>query len=155
MEITFTASPPNSVRVSDAYEGTLVFNWTSPIQNCKSLSYQISSDCGSCTETTNTTTVNCSVGAITHETSNCTFSVQSVVCGRTGAANRPVIVTLKGIHCSIANILRYSILLQGCRHRSGGAGLEVGRKMCALACAKFFDHTHQYINTATYHAYLL
>ena len=97
MEITFTASPPNNVCLSDTYEGTLVFNWTSPIQKCTSISYQISSDCGSCPETTSTTTVNCSVGAITHEASNCTFSVRSVVCGRTGEANRPIIVTLKGM----------------------------------------------------------
>ena len=90
--------------LSDAYEGTLIFNWTSPIQNCISISYQISSDFGSCPKTTNTTTVNCSVGAITHEASNCTFSVRSVVCGRTGEANSPIIVTLKGIALYITSV---------------------------------------------------
>ena len=36
----------------------------------------------------------------------------------------------------------------------GGAELEVGRKMCACLRAQIFDHTHQYVNTPTYSAYI-
>ena len=36
----------------------------------------------------------------------------------------------------------------------GGAELEVGRKMCARLRAQIFDHTHQYVMTLTYSAYI-
>ena len=60
------------------------------------------------------------------------------------------------VHIQCISILNSGVMHHGRRHDfgTGGAELEVGRKMCARLCAQIFYHTHQYIMMLTYSAYI-
>ena len=58
----------------------LGFNWSPIVPDCPAIHYNIiASNCGSCLTTTNHTTVTCT--DVPTNGSNCTFVVQTVVCG--------------------------------------------------------------------------
>ena len=66
---------------------------------CSTLHYNITSNCGSCINTTavTTTSVACSISVADNMT-QCSFGVQSVVCANiSGVLSTPLDVTLKGI----------------------------------------------------------
>ena len=79
----------------------LVFNWI-PIQsNCSSLQYGTESDCGSCSDESQTvlnqTSKTCIVEQPNMDERVCSFAVNSVICRNiSGSFSTPVNVTLKG-----------------------------------------------------------
>ena len=96
--------PPTIVRLVGVSSEQLVFNWTSVDSDCSTLNYNIMSNCGSCINTTATTTtsVACSISVnVTDSITQCSFGVQSVVCGNvSGVPSTPLDMTLQGIFYS-------------------------------------------------------
>lgn len=86
---------PDNVNVTVVHQKTITFNW-SFIPDCTSVTYNISSNCGSCPEASSNTSVTCSDWQQSMDESGCTFSVQSSVCGCVGTFSTPVTVTSKG-----------------------------------------------------------
>ena len=96
---TYTASnpypPPNDVNLTDIGEGQVTFNWSS---FCSSIDYVITSDCGTCPVTTNTTSVTCLGLQLPTQSDGvvCSINVSSSVCGVIGNPSTPGI--LAGVH---------------------------------------------------------
>ena len=92
---------PMGVSLFTVNSRQLVFNWM-PIQsNCSSLQYGIESDCGSCSEGSQTflnqTSKTCIVEQPNTDERMCSFAVNSVICRNiSGSFSTPVNVTLKG-----------------------------------------------------------
>ena len=80
--------PPNDfITTTDLSLREVTFKWSkSPVQlvlDCPSLHYNItSSNCGSCPTTTTNTTVTCTDIPTETDASMCTFSIESIVCGK-------------------------------------------------------------------------
>lgn len=90
--------PPKDVSVADVKQNQLAFVWSSSSRNCPALRYNIlASNCGTCPSTTVETTATCEDLLLSSDAKQCTFSVQSVVCGDI-LSNQSDIVTvnLKG-----------------------------------------------------------
>ena len=74
--------PPNQLYISSADFSSreLTFGWSPVAPDCPAIHYKIlASNCGSCPNTTNHTTVTCTDVPINGST--CTFAVQTLVCG--------------------------------------------------------------------------
>ena len=84
--------PPRNLKISDIQSGYVIFTWDSVGPNCSSVRYNITSDCGVCPMTTNSTNITCSDQQIP---STCVLHVQSMICGFTGSASAPVVQELK------------------------------------------------------------
>ena len=89
-------SAPDDIYLADARKDELLFSWTHVASSgCFSPTYNISSDCGTCT-ITNVTMATCSDLQVTTDASVCHFGVNSVVCDQAGNPSSPVAVILKG-----------------------------------------------------------
>lgn len=94
--ISAPISPPSNVRLSDAQDGMLIFNWDSRGPNCESVNYGIISSCGNCPNTTNSTQITCSDLNLSTSVRLCSFMVRTVLCDDgTTTLSDPVVVTLK------------------------------------------------------------
>ena len=69
-------------------------SWIPFDTNCPSIDYSINYPCGTCRVTTETTAI-CSDLQLP---SNCTLSIQSVICEHVGAGSTPIRVLLRGTH---------------------------------------------------------
>ena len=89
--------PPDNLYLADVQAGKLIFNWTSIISNnCSTLQYSITSDCGTCPNATNRTTATCSDLQLTTNARLCHFRVSSHACSLVGHPSSPIAVVLKG-----------------------------------------------------------
>ena len=101
--VTYTISepypPPTSIQLASIHNGELVFTWNA-VNNCPSISYlMLATDgCFTCPNSTNTTSANCTTAglSLTNDVTNCTFSVQSEVCGYISNLSDTILITLKG-----------------------------------------------------------
>ena len=97
--------PPSSIHLTRVDATEMVFSWSqSQAQlDCPSLHYNIiSSNCGNCPVTTNTTSVTCLDFRISDSATICTFMVQAVICSNGGSplmggSSIPTVVNLTGI----------------------------------------------------------
>ena len=87
--------PPNAlyIRAANFALKELTFSWSPVAPDCPLIHYNIlASNCGSCPTTTNHTNITCTDVPING--SNCTFAVQTVVCGNlAGNASEPISIT--------------------------------------------------------------
>ena len=85
-------APPNDLRISHIDIGLiqLTFSWSPVAPDCPEVSYNIlASNCGSCPTTTNHTTAACT--DVPTDGKECTFAVETVVCGNiTGSKNSSI-----------------------------------------------------------------
>ena len=83
--------PPNDVNLTDIGEGQVTFNWSSP---CPSIDYVITSDCGTCPASTNTTSVTCSGLQLPTQADGvvCSISISSRACDVIGNSSTPGIL---------------------------------------------------------------
>ena len=115
--------PPINVHLVDIIKEELIFSWSEPFSNCASVSYGITSDCGSCSGTTTAKNVTCSDLQLSSEAQFCTFSVQSMICNSNGESSTLILLTLKGdsiapyvlqlvhIQCHVTVIINLAICL--------------------------------------------
>ena len=90
--------PPANVNLSDVHPGTLIFSWMSVNPSCSLVRYEITShNCGTCSVSMDTTAT-CSDLHLSTNTTVCTFSVRSMVCGYTGSSSSQTVVNLKGLY---------------------------------------------------------
>ena len=93
---------PSNVSLARIGQGQFTFNWSAVTDYlCSSVEYIISSDCGDCPHSTNTTAATCS-GLHLPTVSNgivCSFQVNSMVCGITGNSGSPVILAGMEVNC--------------------------------------------------------
>ena len=89
--------PPNKVHVMDINlkTGELTFNWSSVLDNCPAIHYDITTiSCGTCPRRTMSNQVTCHDVVAGHV---CTSEVRTVACGTiTGNPSNSITVTLKG-----------------------------------------------------------
>ena len=100
--------PPNNISLVRVEQGVLTFSWSSYGPECTSVFYGISSNCGSCPNSTYATSVNCSVleQLLSSDIElTCSFSVHSEICGYVGQLSDPVVVTLKGKIITILHLV--------------------------------------------------
>ena len=89
--------PPDGIHLASVSNGTLTFKWN-PMLNlvCVSFQYSITSNCGSCHNNTIVTETVCSGLHLSTNSTNCTFAIQSVVCGNVfGNPSDPIMLKLK------------------------------------------------------------
>ena len=81
------------MRAANFASKELTFSWSPVAPDCPAIHYNIlASNCGSCPTTTNHTNVTCT--EVPTNGSNCTFAVQTVVCGNlAGNASEPINIT--------------------------------------------------------------
>ena len=85
INVTNPYPPLENVYLAGVSPTGLLFSWNQT-QNCPSLRYNISSEnCGQCPNTTDSTSVNCSDFTILNSINLCTFAVQTIICGNSGA----------------------------------------------------------------------
>ena len=101
--------PPNTLIISQAdfVSRQITFTWSRVVTNCSNLiniHYRIlASNCGSCPNTTNHTTVTCT--DVPTKGGLCTFAVQAVVCGDFARNLSDVIrIALKDSTCDSNNV---------------------------------------------------
>ena len=83
--VTDPHPPPESVHLVRVTPDSLLFSWNQT-QNCPSLSYNIRSEnCGICPNSTDGTSANCLDFTISNSVTLCIFTVQTIICGNSGA----------------------------------------------------------------------
>ena len=95
--------PPNDTTINGIMEDMdrnmiLIFTWSPVVLNCLSLHYVITSNCGSCPNTTVMTTITCR-GVLVGE--QCTFTLRSGVCSSIVGNASTISVDLKGMYICI------------------------------------------------------
>ena len=88
----YDIGPPNDLHISHIDIGLiqLTFSWSPVAPDCPAIYYNIlASNCGSCPTTTNHTNVTCT--DVPTDGKECTFAVQTVICGNiTGNENNSI-----------------------------------------------------------------
>ena len=76
-------SPPDDIQLIGIASDGLTFNWTSEVDpTCSEISYRvITTGCGNCPRSTNSTMIVCSGIELFGDTQICSLRAQSVVCG--------------------------------------------------------------------------
>ena len=108
--------PPSNVSLARIGQGQLIFNWTDYL--CSSVEYIISSDCGDCPHSTNTTAATCSGLQLPTIADGivCSFQVSSMACGITGNSGSPVMLAGMEVYCDrFANTCKASTTISS-RH---------------------------------------
>ncbi len=100
MSLTFfrtLSTTYTGIRLDGIHSGKLMFTWD--MNNCPSITYRISATdgCLSCPNFTSIASTNCTVAGLMNNIRNCTFSVQSEVCGFISDLSDPILITPKGI----------------------------------------------------------
>ena len=93
-------SSPKTISLNDvSSDGQLIFSWSSVVQNCPSIQYNVNTtDCGVCPDNTADTNLTCTTSNVSSIEQMCSFSVQTVVCDNiAGEVSAPLTITLKGI----------------------------------------------------------
>ena len=74
--------PPVDLKLKNVSKDQLIFTWTPGVQSCQALHYVINStSCGTCTNTTNSTSASCSDFNLTNNETLCSLDVKTIVCG--------------------------------------------------------------------------
>ena len=102
--------PPPNITLTEINMDQLTFTWDSIAMSSSGVQYFVNASNCVCPSTTNSNSVRCNFTNISnlHE---CTLIIQSLVCGITGSASDPFIMTVKG-QFIIYNVIFVLMLLQ-------------------------------------------
>ena len=72
--------PPNDIQLVQISAEQLEFNWSAPTVDCPGLSYCIESNCGMCSNYTNSTYTTCFINQDATTINMCNFAVGTIIC---------------------------------------------------------------------------